>query len=478
MTTERVLVVDDEQGFCDLMMVHLQRHGYEVEVAFNGVEALDKLQNSEPFAVLVTDLTMPVMGGLELLRESRKRYPQMEVVVLTANDTVEAAIAALREYGAYDYLTKPLSSNNELSMAVARAAVYRRLRLERENLQAQLIAQAKRLQALIANTTDAIVAADARNIIVVANPAASRLLGQVNLVGTDALTHLPKPLASLVQNWLTIGDQQPAQVEMPWAGDAMQLVNLNPVATAGERTEGWVMVVHDITHLHRLDELKMRLLTEAANKIQIPLIQALTDLAELSQIQELKSGRPSETIYRLVKLLSRIQTWMEDVLMQGRIEAGLGIQPTTLEVPALVRLWKDTLPEDQPLPLTLKIEEAIPPVYADRDLMLRLFEHMYNQVLGNVKPEMGGQWFMSVKHQAGQVWVEASYEGQGMRRKTGPLRLPRRVRPGEEDDASLEMDLIKAIISRMGGQVWVRGHDDFGSSIAICLPAVTETEEK
>lgn len=477
MSTERVLVVDDEQGFCDLMVSHLQRHGYDVASAFDGVQALERLQTDEPYAVLVADLTMPVMGGLELLREVRKRYPQMEVIVLSANDSVEMAIAAMREYGAYDYLTKPLPSNSDLSMAVARAAVYRRLRLERETLQAQLIAQAKRLQALVANTDDAILSADARGIIVVANPAVTRLLDEINLVGKPALAHLPKPLATLVTNWQAMGDQQPAHIEVPWAGDAMKLVSLTPIAAGGDKTEGWVLVVHDITHLHRLDELKMRLLTEAAGRIQIPLIQALTDLAELSQQTELQSGKPADTLYRLVKLLGRIQTWMDDVLLQGRIEAGIGIQPNTLDLADLVKEWARTLPvEQRPLPLNVTADEHVPPVYADRELLLRLFQHMFSQVAGSVKPEMGGELNLSVTHEAGQVWVEVAYEGPPARKKTAPLRPPKRTWPSEAEDISLELDMVKAIVNRMGGQVWVRGPKAFGNSIAICLPALNSEE--
>jgi CheY-like chemotaxis protein len=473
--SERVLVVDDEQGFCDLMATHLVRHGYEVEIALHGQEALEKLQAQAPFAVLVTDLTMPVMGGLELIREARKRFPQMEVIVLTANDSIEMAIAAMREYGAYDYLTKPLPTNSDLSMAVGRAAVYRRLRLERETLQTQLITQAKRLQALIANTSDAILAADGRGMLTVANPAATRLIGEVNLVGGEATARLPKPLATLIANWHAVGDQQPAQVEVPWAGDTMKLVSLTPISGSGDRADGWVMVVHDITHLHRLDELKMRLLTEAAGKIQIPMIHALTDLAELSQVPELQAGRPAETIYRLVKLLGRIQTWMDDVLLQGRIEAGIGIQPTTLDIAGLVKEWTQTLPADQPLPLRLVVEDRMPPIYADRDLVMRLFQHMYSQVAGNVKPDMGGELNLGVWHKDGQVWVEIAYEGPPARKKTAPLRLPKRAR---EEEANLEMDLVKAIVQRLGGQVWVRGQEAFGNSIAICLPALTEEETR
>ena len=243
------------------MLSHLQRRGYTVESAANGVEALKSLQANGPFAVLVTDLTMPEMGGLELLRQARAHDTRLEVVVISANDTIETAIAALREYGAYDYLLKPLANNNELSMAVGRAVDYRRLRLEREALQNQLLGEAKRLQALIATTGDAIISADAQGVIMVVNPAAAQLLGHDNLVGANALNNLPRSLASLVANWQTVGGQQPTVVEVPWAGNSVRLVNLTPLPGGNGKSEGWVMVLSDITHLKRLDELQMRLLT-------------------------------------------------------------------------------------------------------------------------------------------------------------------------------------------------------------------------
>ncbi|MEK7787037.1 MAG: response regulator, partial [Chloroflexota bacterium] len=63
MSQEKILVVDDEKDFREFMLSHLQRRGYTVESAANGVEAMKSLQTNGPFAVLVTDLTMPEMGG-------------------------------------------------------------------------------------------------------------------------------------------------------------------------------------------------------------------------------------------------------------------------------------------------------------------------------------------------------------------------------------------------------------------------------
>ena len=480
MSQEKILVVDDEKDFREFMLSHLQRRGYTVESAANGVEAMKSLQTNGPFAVLVTDLTMPEMGGLELLRQARAHDTQLEVVVISANDTIETAIAALREYGAYDYLLKPLANNNELSMAVGRAADYRRLRLEREALQNQLLSEAKRLQALIATTGDAILSADAQGVIMVVNPAAAQLLGHDNLVGANALNNLPRSLASLVANWQTVGGQQPTVVEVPWAGNSVRLVNLTPLPGGNGKPEGWVMVLSDITHLKRLDELQMRLLTEAANKIQLPLVQALAGVVELNQMSENKSERFTKTLYSLAKVLSQIQKWIDDLLIMARVEAGIGIQPISLNVADLVQEWTQTanksLLQDKALRLNIIIGENVPMVYADRELMFRLLQQLLDQIASKAKAEPGHTLRISVTHHQGQVWIDVTIEGLTPK-ANGPIRRLAKTPIGSattSESAWPNLAVVSAIVNGMGGQVWVRGKEPVGTSIAICLPAIAK----
>ncbi len=75
MSAEKLLVVDDNPAFLDLMVHHLQRKGHQVDSALDGKQGLHALQSSGPFNVLVTDLMMPGMSGLELLRYAKKLDP-------------------------------------------------------------------------------------------------------------------------------------------------------------------------------------------------------------------------------------------------------------------------------------------------------------------------------------------------------------------------------------------------------------------
>ena len=124
MTTGRILVTDDDASLRRVLQVQLEQEGYEVAVAASGQQTLSILQ-LQPFDLVITDLKMPGMSGLELLRHARLQYPQTIIIMLTAFGTVETAVEAMKA-GAYDYLTKPVHPD-EMSVVVRRALEHVRL---------------------------------------------------------------------------------------------------------------------------------------------------------------------------------------------------------------------------------------------------------------------------------------------------------------------------------------------------------------
>ncbi|MCA9648314.1 MAG: sigma-54-dependent Fis family transcriptional regulator [Myxococcales bacterium] len=121
-----VLVVDDEEGLRSFLVEALLDDGHDVTQAGDGEEAL-RILAKQGFEVVLTDLKMPRVDGMSLLRRLRDEQPEVEVIVLTAHGTVDTALEAMR-LGAFDYLQKPLSSPTELRLLVARAAERYRLR--------------------------------------------------------------------------------------------------------------------------------------------------------------------------------------------------------------------------------------------------------------------------------------------------------------------------------------------------------------
>jgi DNA-binding NtrC family response regulator len=130
-----VLVVDDEANARNALAELLREEGYRVETAADGFKALGKIEEGMPDLVL-TDLKMPGMGGVELLGKVRALDEEVVVVVMTAFGAVDSAVEAMKK-GAADYLTKPLNTA-ELFLVVAREMERRRLRVEAGALRARL----------------------------------------------------------------------------------------------------------------------------------------------------------------------------------------------------------------------------------------------------------------------------------------------------------------------------------------------------
>jgi DNA-binding NtrC family response regulator len=114
----RILVVDDDREFADSMAEHMAGLGYSISVAYNGSEGVEKFR-AGAFHVVLTDLQMPGMDGMGLMREIKRLDGRCVVVVITGFGTVESAVKAIRD-GAYDFITKPVKLER-LEIVLARA---------------------------------------------------------------------------------------------------------------------------------------------------------------------------------------------------------------------------------------------------------------------------------------------------------------------------------------------------------------------
>ncbi len=132
---ERILVVDDEQIIRESLCFVLKKEGYQVDEAPNGREALAKQEN-RPFDVVISDIEMPEMRGMELLEHITKRTPQTFVVMITAFASIETAVAALRK-GAYDYVLKPIDFD-DIIHRIRRLLEHRALSLENSLLRQEI----------------------------------------------------------------------------------------------------------------------------------------------------------------------------------------------------------------------------------------------------------------------------------------------------------------------------------------------------
>ena len=124
---ERILVVDDEKSMRDFLSIMLKKSGYDVTTATDGEEA-NKILHKDIFDLVITDLKMPKVGGLEVLKTVKELSPDTVVILITAFASTETAVEAMQQ-GAYDYITKPFQ-NDEMKIRIRKALEKRRLSAE------------------------------------------------------------------------------------------------------------------------------------------------------------------------------------------------------------------------------------------------------------------------------------------------------------------------------------------------------------
>ena len=130
-----ILLVDDDSSVRRVLQFKLQKQGYAVVTAADGHHALDALKE-QPFDLLLSDIRMPKMDGLELLENARTIQPDIKIILITAHATVTQAVQAVK-LGAFDYITKPFD-DEELFVAIDKALRFERLESENKKLRSKL----------------------------------------------------------------------------------------------------------------------------------------------------------------------------------------------------------------------------------------------------------------------------------------------------------------------------------------------------
>ncbi len=136
MADERVLIVDDEKSMCKYLYIMLKKEGYQAKTVNNGKKAVREIKNS-PFDVVITDIRMEGMNGIELLSEIKQINPSIPVIIMTAYASQKTAIEALNR-GAFYYLIKRATKNEEIKMVIRNALDLHRVKSENVYLKKQL----------------------------------------------------------------------------------------------------------------------------------------------------------------------------------------------------------------------------------------------------------------------------------------------------------------------------------------------------
>ncbi|MEE4365314.1 MAG: response regulator [Desulfotignum sp.] len=270
MPANKILIVDDEQVIVRLLSMSLKSDGYETFSAFSGEEALDVFKEHAP-DIVVTDIKMPGMDGLELLKKIKELDPEKEVIIVTGHGDIDSTITAL-QFGASDFINKPVR-DEALAIALDRAKTKISIREQLASYTHDLedkVAEATReirrksnfQRLLIHSSHDAIVAFDQDWQIVVYNPEAAKIFGKKpgDVLGKMTIDELYTP--ELAQYFRKEAENKANDRDMPWQEMILETRSKKqiPVRYATnvlhEKKEfmGIVNFFQDLTEIKRLEK--------------------------------------------------------------------------------------------------------------------------------------------------------------------------------------------------------------------------------
>lgn len=479
---ERILVVDDDSSLLQLLSHSLKRQGYEVAAAGDGLEALNILESSAPFAVLLTDLLMPNLSGKELIERARLLDPYLQTIVITAADSLELAVSVLRQGGVYDYLQKPFDSLDQLNLTIEHALEHRRLLLEREALQRKADTEARRLRALVSSVGEAILVVSGDGLVTLANPAAKKIIGSVDVEGRQASEILPPRLMRVVEDWQAHDGRTPVVLEIPWQGESVQMLSLTPIQDSQDNWQGWALVMRDITPFKRLDDLKTQAMADAIAQIRRPLAEAMGSLAELTVLAA-QDERISAVVYKLTDVWKRIQVTGDALAKMAHKDVSQESLAMEVSLPRLIDEIKQELNAELywegMARLEVSLDEPMNPIYTDPEMLHHLLKGLIKRAAS--RSPYGSNVRLTARTVEGRVYIEVKDEGPSVS-NTGLLHLFDKSAINalpKEDSGQFDLTQAKALLDKVGGELWVVGDDHRrGSAITICLPEVAQVVKR
>lgn len=325
-TGPRILVVDDEERIRDACRMVLEDEGYYVALADSGENGLKMIEACH-FDVILLDLMMPVLSGLDVLPRLKERHPDTAVIVITGYATVEHSIEAMKE-GAFDFIPKPFAPD-QLRAVVAKSIKYTQA--------LQDISDSKsRLRLMVNRLRDGVMTTDAEKKVVLANPAFLHMLGFSGDIITGKKVDRvisSEPILKIIDEALSLSGATPNEFcqEVTLRDDSGEeriiTARCSPFHDRTGKNLGTTTVLHDITTIKKMDQMKSDFVSMVSHEIRSPMNSLLAQIkiisdglaGDVTEKQQQILGRASDKIHNLTKLVS-------ELLDLARIEAGIVAQ--------------------------------------------------------------------------------------------------------------------------------------------------------
>jgi len=486
-----IIVIDDEQIMREGCSRILSKDGWAVITAENGKQGLEEVQaRLDKIDVILLDLMMPGVSGMEVLDQVRLIDPNLLVIVITGYATVESAVEAMKK-GAYDFIPKPFTPD-QLRIVVRRALEKRALqkeaeflRKERERSLRDIATEKSKIRTIINCMGDGVLVCDRDGCIVLSNPAASRMLkiSETSLLGNFlAQCDLHSELANTLQESLTAKDlgytSVSQELSVGESGEIFLRAHTAPVRNDLGETMGSVTVLQDISHLKELDKMKSEFIAMVTHELRAPIAAVEQQLnvilnkmaGEVTPKQEQLLSRAKERTKGLLALI-------KDLLDLSKIEAGKMVQfkePLTLQevIQRVVDLMRAEA-ENKKIDLQFSSLSQLSLIHADRNSMEGIFTNLVSNGI-KYTPE-GGKVWITLGEEGGFVKASVSDTGIGIKKDDLPRIFDKfyRVKSTATRQivgTGLGLSIVKSIVDAHLGSISVESEEGGGTIFTVLLP--------
>jgi two-component system, OmpR family, phosphate regulon sensor histidine kinase PhoR len=489
-----ILVVDDEESIREGSERILTRMGYQVYKASRGSEGLEIL-GQHPVAIVLLDLKMPGMDGMEVLDHIKRLNPEIMVIIITGYATLETAIEAMKQ-GAYDFIPKPFEPD-QLRIVINRARERIRLTEETEKLAqerqrnlADLGTEKSRIRTIVESLPNGVLVTNVQGQVALMNPAFQWLMGIES--GRKTIPEdmaAGEPIDACIQDSgfcqmvkdISAGKAQslPAAYEFTTIGEKYLLASGTPVLGNEGECLGAVVNLVDITAMKVLDRLKSEFVAKVSHELRSPLSTIHEQLAlVLKDMVEKESPRDQYLLSRAKEKTQGLISLIGDLLDLSRIEAGnvcIDCKPVRLDelLKSIVDFMETRASaKNQMLKLSLP-DEPLPVISADPQALESVFGNLIANAINYTQD--GGAIEVRIGLMPELIRIDVSDNGFGIEPKDIENIFKRFYRVKNEKTrfitgTGLGLPIIKGLLDELGGSIQVKSEPSHGSTFTVFLP--------
>ncbi len=492
----RILVVDDEKGIREGCRRILTGEGHAVDVAENGKQGLDMVKANSYDLVLV-DLMMPVMGGMEFMDAVRQLDTEIIMIVITGFATVETAVEAMK-HGAYDYIPKPFTPDQLLSVlnrGLERRLLSReaeKLREERDQKLLEVASEKSKLHAIVNSMADGIIVINRERQLVLWNPAAVKMLDlDVKLESGKDFKEIieEKDLVDVINKAFSPDFSQytvlSEEIELVKSEKKTIMINVACVRDEKGSDLGVVSTFRDITGLKEIEEVKSQFVRMVAHEIRAPL--AAIEGYLTAYLTGVAGTDPQFNRQMLERARLRSQSLMElvnDLLQFVKLESKKVVRKKEfLDMSDIIVNTVELLKQQgasKDLVFQLDIPEKPPLIEADRTEMEQLITNLVsNAIKYNVK---NGKVIVGVVPDANYLNIKVTDTGIGIEEESVPHIFDEffRIQGAKTrytTGTGLGLSIVKRIVESHFGRIEVESKVDKGTTFTVKLPLKATVKE-